>query len=75
MWKSLILHRNQKNFLSSLVYKHLKGIFVGAFFKKRPVQRMTEEIHSITNRGRMAKIECENDDLTLTEVYTVYVKN
>ena len=36
---------------------------------------MTEEFRSITNRGRMAKIECENDDLTLTEVYTVYVKN
>ena len=26
-WLSLIQHRNQKGFLLSLVYKHLKGIF------------------------------------------------
>ena len=30
------LHRNQKGFLVSPVYKHLKGIFV-VFCQKRPV--------------------------------------
>ena len=81
MWKLVILHRNQKGFLSKPVYMRLKDIFAYIrkkkgtlhdwrkpatqkefFIHSKPVQRMNNEIHYTTNKGKTVKNEWENDD-------------
>ena len=83
---------NQKGFLLSSIYKHLKWIFTyarnkeGTWLKKtcnalvvllqsKPIYRVNEEICSISNRGRTAKNEWENDGSDfLQALYNVYKK-
>ena len=49
--------------------------YICSFFQNKPVQGINEEIeeiHCITDEGKMAKNEWENN---YSEFYTVYVKN
>ena len=84
-WKPLILHRNQKGFIHP-VYKYLRGIFAYNSYKevwRKPAmhkqfffsKQTCLNICCITNKGKTAKNEWENDTLALFDLYTMYIKN
>ena len=85
-WKLLILHKNQKRFLLSPVYKLLKSIFAHrapdwrkpatiSSFSKQTCLKYECEIHSIANNRKTAKNEQGNDDSDfLWAWYSVYKK-
>ena len=74
MWKLLILHGSQKGFLLSPAYKHLKG----SLQIEHQIEENQQHIRSffqITNEGKTAKNQWENDDSDFLEaLYNVYKK-
>ena len=75
----MVLHRNEKAFLLSPVYKHLKSMFayrapnwrkpaaLKQFFSKETYLK-NEEINCITNKGKTGKIQWGNADSDFLQV-------
>ena len=51
MGKLLILNRNQKGFLLSPVYKHLKGIFAYTSNEKTPDEKKQQHVSSFSQNN------------------------
>ena len=72
----MILHRNQKDFLLSPVYKHLKGIFGYARNKKGHSIEENQLFFKTKEQEKMAMNEWENDDSDILRALdSVYIKN
>ena len=69
------LHRNQKGFLLSPIYKHLKGIFVEFFSKKHLFKERTTKFIALLTKEKQLIMNEEMITLTFFELYAGYIKS